>query len=93
MNAPKIQSNGKKMPKKNIQPCPLRSVLMPSQMKSTTQISAPIPIPHHIAGLLSIDVIRVLAHGERSPAVSGRFGFVDTSEVEEGELVMRLPLD
>jgi hypothetical protein len=78
MKAPKIQSSGKKIPKKNIQPCPLRSVLMPSQMKSTTQINAPIPIPHHIAGLLSIDVIRVLAHPARSPAVSARFGSVDT---------------
>jgi hypothetical protein len=48
MNAPMIQSNGKKIPRKNIHPCPFRSVLSPSQMNRTIQMRAPIPIPHHI---------------------------------------------
>ena len=47
MNAPKIQSSGKKIPRKNIHPCPFRSVLRPSQTKRTIQRRAPKPIPHH----------------------------------------------
>jgi hypothetical protein len=51
MNAPKIHRSGKKIPKKNIHPCPFRSVLRPSQTKRMSQSRAPKPIPHHIVGL------------------------------------------
>jgi hypothetical protein len=48
MNAPKIHRIGKKIPKKNIQPCPFRSVLRPSHTKRMNQSSAPKPIPHYM---------------------------------------------
>jgi hypothetical protein len=49
MNAPKIQRIGKKIPKKNIQPCPFLSVISPS-VKATIKYrrAPPIPIPHHM---------------------------------------------
>jgi hypothetical protein len=49
MMAPMIHKNGKKIPKKNIHPCPFRSVITPSVISRTTyKIPPPIPIPHHI---------------------------------------------
>jgi hypothetical protein len=50
MKAPKIQSSGKKIPKKNIHPCPFLSVMSPS-VKATRKykMPAPIPIPHHMS--------------------------------------------
>src|SRR6476661_1145390 len=55
MNAPMIHSNGKKIPKKNIHPCPFRSVLRPSHTKRMIQKSAATPpIPHHIGRLLLV---------------------------------------
>jgi len=49
MKAPKIQSTGKKIPKKNIHPWPFLSVMSPS-VKATIRykIPPPIPIPHHM---------------------------------------------
>jgi hypothetical protein len=53
MKAPKIQRIGKKIPKKNIHPCPFRSVISPS-VKATIRYkkAPPIPIPHHIVSSL-----------------------------------------
>ena len=49
MKAPKIQSTGKKIPKKNIHPCPFRSVISPSVNTRTKYKKAPpAPIPHHM---------------------------------------------
>jgi len=49
MKAPKIQRIGKKIPKKNIHPCPFRSVISPSvNTRIRYRIPAPIPIPHHM---------------------------------------------
>jgi hypothetical protein len=49
MKAPKIQRIGKKIPRKNIQPCPFLSVMSPSvKAMSKYKIPAPIPIPHHM---------------------------------------------
>ena len=56
MNAPMIQSSGKKIPKKNIHPCPFRSVLRPSQTKRTIQMRAPKPIPHHMRAPFAVVV-------------------------------------
>jgi len=48
MNAPKIQRSGKKIPRKNIHPCPFLSVINPSvNTKTRYKIPAP-PIPHHM---------------------------------------------
>jgi hypothetical protein len=49
MKAPKIQSTGKKIPKKNIHPCPFLSVINPSvNATSRYKMPPPIPIPHHM---------------------------------------------
>jgi hypothetical protein len=48
MIAPMSQSSGKKIPKKNIQPCPFLNVMTPSVTSRTTYRRAPIPIPHHM---------------------------------------------
>jgi hypothetical protein len=42
------QSTGKKIPKKNIHPCPFLSVITPSETSRTKYRTAPKPIPHHI---------------------------------------------
>jgi hypothetical protein len=48
MKAQKIQSTGKKIPKKNIHPCPLLSVISPIvNATSRYKKTPPIPIPHH----------------------------------------------
>src|SRR3954471_7080233 len=41
------QKNGKKMPKINIQPCPLRSVISPTVNKMIRYNKPPNPMPHH----------------------------------------------
>jgi len=49
MKAPKIQSTGKKIPKKNIHPCPFLSVISPSvKTRMKYKNAPPIPIPHHM---------------------------------------------
>jgi len=49
MKAPKIHRIGKKIPKKNIQPCRFRSVMSPSvNTRTKYKSAAPIPMPHHI---------------------------------------------
>jgi hypothetical protein len=49
MKAPKSQRKGKKIPKKNINPCPFLSVMSPSvNAKMKYKTAPPIPIPHHI---------------------------------------------
>jgi hypothetical protein len=49
MKAPKIQRIGKKIPKKNIHPCPFRSVINPSvNSRAKYKKAPPKPIPHHI---------------------------------------------
>src|SRR6266487_655804 len=49
MKAPKSQNTGKKIPKKNIQPCPFLSVASPSvNATSRYKKRPPKPIPHHI---------------------------------------------
>jgi hypothetical protein len=52
MTAPMIQRSGKKIPKKNIQPCPFLNVMNPRVNSKTTYRKTPVPIPHHM-GLLS----------------------------------------
>jgi hypothetical protein len=49
MKAPKIQRTGKKIPRKNIHPCPFLRVINPS-VNATTKYkkAAPMPIPHHM---------------------------------------------
>jgi hypothetical protein len=55
MKAPKIQRIGKKIPRKNIHPCPFLSVINPSVNATTRYRKAPpIPIPHHMMGLLRV---------------------------------------
>ena len=73
MNAPKIQRIGRKIPRKNIHPCPFRSVRSPSQIKRTSHRSArKPPVYHHIADLLtrsSSNLLRSrLAGAGNSPA-------------------------
>jgi hypothetical protein len=47
MKAPLSQRSGKKMPKKNIHPCPFLSVLKPRKKSSNKyKKTPPIPIPH-----------------------------------------------
>jgi len=54
MTAPKIQSTGKKIPKKNIHPCPFLSVITPRvSTKTRYKMPPPIPIPHHMGSSLS----------------------------------------
>src|SRR5438093_7685568 len=48
MKAPISLKSGKKIPKKNIQPCPFRSVLNPSVKSTIRYKKAPNPIPHHM---------------------------------------------
>ena len=48
MKAPKIHSTGKKSPKKNIHPCPLRSVINPSVNTKVRYRTPPKPIAHHM---------------------------------------------
>jgi hypothetical protein len=48
MTAPMIQRSGKKIPKKNIQPCPFLNVMNPRVNSKTTYRKTPVPIPHHI---------------------------------------------
>jgi hypothetical protein len=49
MKAPKIQSTGKKIPKKNIHPCLFLSVISPSvNARIRYKMPPPIPIPHHM---------------------------------------------
>src|SRR5215475_1341942 len=57
-NAPMSQNTGKKIPKKNIHPCPFLSVTSPSVSNKTTyRMKPPIPIPHHIgASFVSTDL-------------------------------------
>src|SRR3954447_15377813 len=47
------QKSGRKMPKTNIQPCPLRSVISPSVNKMSRYTNPPKPIPHHTGASLS----------------------------------------
>src|SRR5262245_14569707 len=57
-NAPMSQNTGKKIPKKNIHPCPFLSVTSPSVSNKTTyRMKPPIPITHHIgASFVSTDL-------------------------------------
>ena len=47
MNAPRIQSSGKKSPKKNIHPWPFLMVMNPSVNARIRYKSPPNPIAHH----------------------------------------------
>jgi len=49
MKAPKIQRTGKKIPKKNIHPCPFLSVISPSvKTRMKYKNAPPIPIPQYM---------------------------------------------
>jgi hypothetical protein len=48
MMAPTIQRIGRKIPKKNIHPCPFLSVITPRVTNKTKYSKPPNPIPHHI---------------------------------------------
>jgi hypothetical protein len=50
MKAPKIQRSGKKIPKKNIHPCPFLSVIIPTVNAMVRYRIAP-PTPHHMFSL------------------------------------------
>jgi hypothetical protein len=55
MKAPKIQRSGKKIPKKNIHPCPFLSVISPSVNATIRyRMPPPIPIPHHLISSLLV---------------------------------------
>jgi hypothetical protein len=43
-----IQRSGRKMPKKNIHPCPFLSVITPRVINKTRYSKPPNPMPHHI---------------------------------------------
>jgi hypothetical protein len=66
MKAPNSQRIGKKIPKKNIHPCPFLSVISPRvKAKSMYRKKPPIPIPHHMVASLSKRL------STRPPAASG----------------------
>ena len=71
MKAPKIQSIGKKIPKKNIHPRPFLSVISPSvKTKTKYRMPAPIPIPHQmISSWTRLDVDSRLDSDARNEAV------------------------
>jgi hypothetical protein len=48
MTAPMIQKIGRKIPKKNIHPCPFLSVITPRVMSKTRYSRPPKPMPHHM---------------------------------------------
>jgi hypothetical protein len=52
MKAPKIQRIGKKIPKKNIQPCPFLSVINPSVNATIRYKMPPIPIAQYMVASL-----------------------------------------
>jgi hypothetical protein len=83
-----IQSTGKKIPKKNIHPCPFLSVISPS-VKATTKykMPAPIPIPHHmIAPCLDEPHLDCVVRSKRRIIRCGRRG---KGVIAQGWLVVR----